>query len=143
MEQFVLQRIQLLYNQISSSLNRKEYLRLISKITKLSKRWGVTVRPDCLDIRFVNDKLVSHPLVRYLNLRNNIIFDKVKYFNEQIQSGLFSTEEILKLSSYSTEEFIPSMTLDTFYTQSLNGLKYRIKNSIQLRGFKSLIKLIN
>jgi hypothetical protein len=90
MEQYVLQRISLLNCQCSSWLRRSAYLKLYKVRQLLSKRWGVTETADGLDIRFNHlDELISHPLVRYLNYRNNIIFDKIEYFNKVIQSGLF------------------------------------------------------
>jgi hypothetical protein len=110
----------------------------------LSKRWGVTETADGLDIRFNHlDELISHPLVRYLNYRNNIIFDKIEYFNKVIQSGLFEQESILKLSSYSQEEFIPSKGLDSFFTNNINELKFKVKSSTQLRSVQALMRRVD
>jgi hypothetical protein len=110
----------------------------------LSKRWGVTETADGLDIRFNHlDELISHPLVRYLNYRNNIIFDKIEYFNKVIQSGLFEQESILKLSSYSQEEFIPSKGLDSFFTNNTNELKFKVKSSTQLRSVQALMRRVD
>jgi hypothetical protein len=93
-----------------------------------------------LDIAFIGDELVSHPFVRYLNLRNNIIFDKIEVFNISIQSGLFNQSSILDLSSYSQEEFIPSLNVTTFFTDDLNSVKHKIKTSILSRSINKLIK---
>ena len=139
MEHYVQCRIELLYKQISSSLSRGQYIRLTNRIVSISKRWGVTVKLNCLDIIFIDDELVSHPIVRYLNDRNNIIFDKIETFSELTQSNMFSTEGILSLASYSQEEYIPSMTLDTFYVQDINEIKFKLKNSIQSRAFRRLM----
>jgi hypothetical protein len=140
LEYFTLERIELLYKQINSSLERKDFIRLTNKITELSSRWGVAVTPSCLDIAFIGDELVSHPFVRYLNLRNNIIFDKIEVFNTSIQSGLFNQSSILDLSSYSQEEFIPSLNVTTFFTDDLNSVKHKIKTSILSRSINKLIK---
>jgi hypothetical protein len=144
LESYILKRIELLYNQLtSSSLDRRQYIKLINKLNVLSRRWGVTVQQDCLDIIFVGDELVAHPFVRYLNLRNNIIFDKIELYNENIKDSLFSQENTLKLSSYSQEEFIPSLTVDTFFTEDINEHKFKIKNSILRKSVNSLMKTID
>jgi len=126
-----------------SSLKESDYNRLKKKVITLSKRWGVAVKLDRLDIIFINDELVSHPIVRYLNLRNNIIFDKIEQFNENLRSGLFSQESILKLSSYSQEEFIPSLTVDTYFTKDINEVKHKLKTSIQHKSINKMISSSN
>jgi hypothetical protein len=142
-EHYVTTRLEVLYKQLSSSLSRRDYFKLINKITKISKRWGVTVKQDCLDINFINDELVSHPFIRYLNTRNNNIFDKIEYFSEITQDSLFNQSDILKLSSYAEEEYIPSLTLDTFFTEDLNEVKHRMKSSVLLKSVNRLMNSIN
>jgi hypothetical protein len=96
----------LLYNQASSSLKRKQYDQVILKILQASKRWGVEVKADFLDVRFVNNELVCHPLVRYLNERNNIILIKLKPSTRcfevgyMIKSLYWSLLHILKKNIY-------------------------------------------
>jgi hypothetical protein len=143
MEYYVLQRIELLYKQLSSSLKRKDMIRLQNQIHLLSKRWGVTVKSDRLDIIFIGNELVSHPLIRYLNLRNNIIFDKIEQYHEITKDSLFSTENILALQSYIQEEFIPSLTLDTFFVKDINEVKHRIRNSVFTKTINQLMNSIN
>uniref|UniRef100_A0A2V0RIK9 Uncharacterized protein n=1 Tax=viral metagenome TaxID=1070528 RepID=A0A2V0RIK9_9ZZZZ len=126
-----------------SSLSRGDYLRLTNVIKSASKRWGVAVKLNCLDIIFIDDELVSHPLVRYLNMRNNIIFDKVELFNENLRSGIYSQESVLRLASYSQEEFIPSLTVDTFFTEDINELKHKLKTSIQHKAVKRMMSSSN
>jgi len=139
MEHYVLQRIELLNKQATSSLDYKDFLKLSRKIIKISQRRGVAVKLSCLDISFVDDELVSHPLVRYLNLRNNLIWDKVEYFYTVIQDSLFSQTNILELCSYSKEEYIPSLNLDTFFTEDVNQLKHKIRTSVQYKAIKGLM----
>jgi hypothetical protein len=126
-----------------SSLRRKDFIRLQNIIISDSKRRGVTVKPNCLDISFIGDELVSHPLIRYLNLRNNIIFDKIEEFNNITKESLFSRSDILSLSSYSEEEFIPSMSVDAFFIHDQNELKFKLKNSVYIKSFNSLMNSIN
>jgi len=139
MEHYVLQRIELLNKQATSSLEYKQFLKLSRKIILLSQRRGVAVKLSCLDISFVGDELVSHPLVRYLNVRNNLIWDKIEQFNIVIQDSLFSQDSILELCSYSQEEYIPSLNLDTFFTEDVNELKHKVKTSVQYKAIKSLM----
>lgn len=144
LEHYILKRIELLHDQLtSSSLNRRQYVKLITKLNKLSKRWGVAVQQDYLDVIFIDNELVSHPLVRYLNLRNNIIFDKIEVYNDHIKDSLFTQENTLKLSSYSQEEFIPSFTVDTFFVDDINQYKHKIKTSILSKSVNSLMRTIN
>jgi len=96
-----------------------------------------------LDIIFIDDELVSHPLVRYLNDRNNIIFDKVEQFHIYVQDRLFNQADILTLSSYSQEEYIPSMTVDVFFSEDINEVKHKIKSSIQHKAIKKLMNFVN
>jgi len=142
LQSYIEERIRLLYNQLTSSLKRSQYLRVTRKIKKLSQRWGVTVKENCLDICFIDDELVSHPIVRYLNIRNELIFEKIEKFNDNIHDSLFSQDSILALSSYTSEEYIPSMTLDVFFTEDVNELKFKIKTSTQSRSISSLMKTI-
>jgi hypothetical protein len=132
----------LLYKQLTSSLDRKDYLRVISKINFLSKLYVVVVEQRYLDIIFIDDELVSHPLVRYLNDRNNIIFDKIEQFHIYVQDRLFNREDILSLSSYSQEEYIPSLTVDVFFSEDINEVKHKIKSSIQHKALKENLFLI-
>jgi hypothetical protein len=142
-EQYVLQRLQLLQNQAMSSLKRGQYLSLTRKIENLSKCWGVTVKQDCLDISFHNGKLVSHPLVHYLNLRNNIIFDKIDYFQDLIKTGLYDRQGILSFRSYTESEYIPSLNLDVFFVSDLNEFKSKLKVSVLNKSYNSLMKTID
>jgi hypothetical protein len=143
MEHYVLQRIELLNRQATSSLEYKDFLKLTRKIISLSQRWGVAVELSCLDISFLGEELVSHPFVRYLNVRNNIIFDKIEQFNIIIQDSLFSQKSILELCSYSKEEYIPSLNLDTFFTDDVNKLKHKVRTSVQYKTIKSLMNAHN
>jgi hypothetical protein len=136
---YIDERLGLLYKQISSSLSRSQYIRLTNRIVKISKCWGVTVKVNCLDINFIDDELVSHPIVRYLNDRNNQIFDKIEIFGNLTKDRLFSTEGILSLASYSKEEYIPSMSLDSFYVKDINEIKFKIRSSVQSRAFRKLM----
>jgi hypothetical protein len=97
------------------------------------------VKVNCLDINFIDDELVSHPIVRYLNDRNNQIFDKIEIFGNLTKDRLFSTEGILSLASYSQEEYIPSMSLDSFYVKDINEIKFKIRSSVQSRAFRKLM----
>jgi hypothetical protein len=90
-----MERIKLLYQQSSYNLKYREFKRLTRKIQMISLKWGVTVKGNHLDISFINDELVSHPLLRYLNERNNLIFDKIELLNDRLKTGLFSTEDFL------------------------------------------------
>jgi hypothetical protein len=112
-------------------------------INKKSKVFGVTVRQNCLDVNFVNEKLFSHPIVSYLNIRNNKIFDKIIEFSDQMDERLFSTEYVLSLASYTQEEYIPSLTFDTFFSNDINSLKFKIRDSVQNKSFTALMKTIN
>lgn len=103
----------------------------------------MAVQQDYLDVIFIDNELVSHPLVRYLNLRNNIIFDKIEVYNDHIKDSLFTQENTLKLSSYSQEEFIPSFTVDTFFVDDINQYKHKIKTSILSKSVNSLMRTIN
>jgi hypothetical protein len=142
LEYYILERIELLSKQANSCLNYKDFRKLTHKIVRISKSWGVAVKLDCLDIAFIGDELVSHPLVRYLNLRNNIIFVKIEQFNNLIKDSLWSSSDILMLSSYSQEEYIPSLTLDTFFADNLNEVKHKLKTSIQIKSVNKLMKSI-
>jgi len=64
----------------------------------------------------------------------------MEQFNDIIKDSLFNSSNILTLSSYSQEEYIPSMTVDTFFSQDINEVKHKIKSSIQSKAFKSLMK---
>jgi hypothetical protein len=97
------------------------------------------VDTNCLDISFIQDVLVVHPFVRYINIRNNEIFNKIAHFSLLIQQGLFTQTDILKLSSYAAEEYIPSLTLDTFFIDDIKVQQHKIKTSIQ---HKALIRLM-
>jgi hypothetical protein len=44
------------------------------------------------------------------------------------------------LSSYSQEEYIPSLTLDTFFAVNLNEVKHKIKTSIQIKSVNKLMR---
>jgi len=140
MEHYVLQRIFLLCNQTNSSLSRKQYLRVTSKIQEISKCWGVEVKENFLDVSFVNNELVGHPLVRYLVERNNLIYDKIITYNEVLRGGIFDQESILSFTSYAQEEYIPSFKLDTFFTKDLNQLRNTLKTSTLHKSISTLMK---
>jgi hypothetical protein len=143
LEYIVHERIALLYRQANSCLSRSDYSRLLVLINNLSKRWGVEAEQDLLDIAFSRGELVSHPFVRYLNERNTIIFDKIAAYSKYIQTGLFSKEAILELSSYAQEEYIPSLTLDNFFSNDINALKHALSVSIRSKAVSKLIKFAN
>jgi hypothetical protein len=140
-EHYILRRIELLYSNTTTCLNPRQMAAVIRKLVKISNKWGVTVRRDRLDVSFSDyGEFLSHPLVRYLNDRDNAIWDKIDLFSNTIKDGLWTQESILSLSSYSQEEYIPDFKLDTFFTQDVNEVKYRIKASIQTKALNDLIK---
>jgi hypothetical protein len=68
--------------------------------------------------------------------------DKIEYFHIVTQDSLFDQQSILKLASYTEEEYIPSLTLDTFYTNDINELKFKMKNSILIKSVNSVMNSI-
>jgi len=92
-----------------------------------------------LDIALSSEgKLVSHPLVRYLQVRNTIISEKIEQFSEIVHG--INNNIVLDINSQ--EEYIPSLTLDTFFAEDINQVKHDIKSSVQSKSMKALIKRI-
>jgi hypothetical protein len=92
-----------------------------------------------LDIIFIDDELVSHPLVRYLNIKSNLVFDKIEQLYDTQQDSLFNQKDILSLTSYTEEEFIPNLSVDVFFTNNINEVKHKVKTSVQSKAFKRLM----
>jgi len=139
------ERLILLNNQVNSSLKYTEHQfnKVKKRIQDISKCQGVVVKADYLDVKFINDELISHPIVRYQNGRLELLFDKIESFSEIVHKGYFDSSYILELSSYTELEYIPSTKLDNFYTDTnLNELKSTIKNSVHSRSFDKLMKFM-
>jgi len=140
-EYYIQERISLLNNQLNSFLPRSQYVKLQKSVVELSRKRGYAVLPNRLDICFSPEgEFISHTIVRYINVRNTVILEKVGKLFELIQSGLYSRENTLALLDYSQEEYIPSMNLDVFFTKNLNDHKSFINNSILNKAFRKLIK---
>lgn len=140
-EHYILRRIDLLYSNTTTCLKPRQMAAVIKQLVKFSDKWGVTVRTDCLDVRFSPEgEFLSHPLIRYLNFRDNSIWDKIDLFSNIIKDSLWTHEGIMSLRSYTQEEYIPDFKLDTFFSRDVNEVKHRVKISVQTKALDDLIK---
>jgi hypothetical protein len=140
-EYYIHERIALLSKQSSSFLPRNQMENLIKKIQKLSRQRGQAVVLTRLDISFSTEgEFNSHPIVRYLNERNNTIWDKIEAMNEMLKTGLYSQGNTIRMLEYSQEEYIPSLNLDSFFTEDTNEYKALLKISVQQKAFRKLIR---
>jgi uncharacterized protein YlbG (UPF0298 family) len=138
----ILQRLLLLESQLEDTFSYKDFMRLRKKIKTLSKRWGVAVRENCLDGRTEDlTAFAYHPVSRFLNSRDKLIYQKMKDFRELTDyDQMNSQSKVLKLKSYSLIEFIPANNLDQFFTDT-NKLKFVNKISVMSKSIKELMSL--
>lgn len=144
MEQFVLEQLVGTNNQIKSLPKRHQLDKVINRIKKISKRFGVQVSTDLFGAKWIesNSMTLAHPIILYLDLIGSKYFTKVEEFHIVINAKLWTQSSTVLLNNWSKDLVIPSLKLDVFYNEGRHeNIKLTVKTII--RSFNKLMRLIN